>query len=37
MHKLVFEDDILPDGTEVNYVSHGKVATKICKVIVLAS
>lgn len=26
MHKLVFEDDVLPDGTEVAYYSHGKVA-----------
>ncbi|KAL5081837.1 hypothetical protein RYX36_010258 [Vicia faba] len=24
LHKLVFEDDVLPDGTEVAYYSHGK-------------
>ncbi|XP_058779758.1 uncharacterized protein LOC131653585 [Vicia villosa] len=24
LHKLVFEDDVLPDGTEVGYYSHGK-------------
>lgn len=26
MHKLVFEGDVLPDGTEVAYYAHGKVA-----------
>lgn len=28
MHKLVFEEDVLPDGTEVAYYSHGEVAIK---------
>ena len=26
LHKLVFEEDVLPDGTEVAYYAHGKVA-----------
>jgi hypothetical protein len=25
MHKLVFEEEVLPDGTEVGYYSQGKV------------
>jgi len=27
LHKLVFEADVLPDGTEVAYYSDGKVAS----------
>ena len=27
LHKLVFEDDILPDGTEVGYFLAGKVCS----------
>ena len=26
LHKLIFEADVLPDGTEVAYYVHGKVA-----------
>lgn len=29
MHKLVFEEDVLPDGTELGYFARGEV-TLIC-------
>ncbi|KEH38885.1 hypothetical protein MTR_2g084365 [Medicago truncatula] len=28
LHKLVFEEDVLPDGAEVSYYSHGKVTKR---------
>lgn len=29
MHKLVFQNDVLPDGTELCYFARGKVVVKI--------
>lgn len=29
MHKLVFEEDVLPDGTEVAYYSRGQVVATV--------
>lgn len=31
MHKLVFEEDVLPDGTELAYFARGKVIAYIDK------
>ena len=36
MHKLVFEDDNLPDGSEVSYIHNEQVAINTYEVVSLA-
>ena len=35
MHKLVFQNDVLPDGTELAYYARGQVAITLCTFILL--